>query len=267
LISSKQRSGLVRRGSTMSGRDGRAKQARLPLPDLSPWGWLVAGSVAVLGAAGILLGALWLSSMKTTTAFTHLPGSVLGIELRVQSGDVTIVGGSQRGVSISHSDRSAFGHAARERRSLHDGIAQISSTCPQLVLGSCASDYRIDVPNNIPLSIRVENGAVHLTGYHGSADIATNTGAITVQGYCGFVLGAASASGDVSVSADCSPERLALRSDSGNVSVLVPAGSYRLQAASTSGSTTIKGVTNDDGAPWAIQALSNSGAVTVGTRS
>jgi hypothetical protein len=252
---------------TMSGLDADATPARLRPPHLSPWGWLVAGSVTVLAAAGVLLGALWFSSMKTTTVSTHVPGSVLGIELHVQSGDVTIVGGSRSGVAISHSDRSAFGHGARERRSLRDGIAQISSTCPQLVLGSCASDYRIDVPDNVPLSIRVENGTVHLAGYHGSADIATNSGAITVEGYCGFVLGAASASGDVSVQAACSPERLTLRSDSGDLSVVVPPGGYRIQAGSTSGWVKVRGVTNDNGAPWAIEALSNSGNVKVANSS
>jgi hypothetical protein len=215
----------------------------------------------------VLLGALWLSSATTTRASTRLTGAVLGIELRVQSGDVTIVGGSPSGIWVSHTDRSVFGHRPREQRSLNGGIVRISSSCSQLVVGRCASDYQVDVPDNVPISVRAESGAVHLSGYHGSADIATNGGAITVEGYCGFVLGAASASGDVSVQAACSPERLTLRSDSGNVSALVPSGSYRIQAGSADGSIRVRGVTNDNGAPWAIEALSNSGDVKVASSS
>lgn len=230
---------------------------------LSPWGLLLIGSATVLVIAGAVIGVLWLSSTTTATVSSRLPSSLLGIELRVQSGDVAIVGGSQTGVSISREDRSVFGHGPRERRSISSGILQISSSCPELVIGSCAAGYRVAVPNDIPISIRVEHGSIRLDGYHGSADIATDSGAITVEGYCGFVLGAASASGSVSVLASCSPERLTLRSDSGNIFATVPPGNYRVQAASNSGGTTVRGLVDDDGAPWAIQALSNTGNVKV----
>jgi hypothetical protein len=102
---------------------------------------------------------------------------------------------------------------------------------------------------------------IRLDGYRGSADIATDTCAINVEGYCGFVLGAASASGDVTVSTACSPERLTLRSDSGDVTATVPPGNYAIQAASNAGSTSVRGLIDDGGAPWAIQALSNTGDV------
>jgi hypothetical protein len=234
---------------------------RSRLRPTSAWAWLVTGSAAVLVATGVALGVLWISSLKTRTFSTELPGSVLGIELRLQSGNVDVVGGSQGRLSIRHSDRSAFGHGPREQVSKRRGIVTITSVCPDLVVGRCSSDYRIVVPDNVPISIRAENGTVHLAGYQGSADIATNSGAITVESYCGFVLGAASASGDIAVQATCSPERLALRSGSGDISAVVPTGSYRVQAASSSGATSVRGVTNDQGAPWAIEALSNTGSV------
>ncbi len=234
---------------------------RLGLRRITPWGLVLLGSATTLFITGAVFGALWLSSTRTRTLFSRLPASLRGIELRVQSGDVAIVGGSQTGVSISSSDRSVFGHGPRERRSLRGGILRISSGCPQIVIGACSASYRIDVPNDVPISIRTEHGDIRLNGYRGSADIATDTGAINVEGYCGFVLGAASASGDVTVSSACSPERLTLRSDSGDVSATVPPGNYRIQAASSAGATSVRGLADDGGAPWAIQALSNTGSV------
>jgi len=233
----------------------------LGLRRITPWGLVLMGSAMTLLIAGAVLVALWLSSTETRTASSHLPASLGGIELHVQSGDVAIVGGSQTGVSISSSDRSVFGHGPRERRSLRGGILRISSGCPRMVVGSCSASYRVDVPNDVPISIRIEHGDIRLDGYRGSADIATDTGAINVEGYCGFVLGAASASGDVTVSTACSPERLTLRSDSGDVSATVPPGRYRIQAASNAGATSVRGLVDDGGAPWAIQALSNRGNV------
>ncbi|MGH2892357.1 MAG: DUF4097 family beta strand repeat-containing protein [Solirubrobacteraceae bacterium] len=231
---------------------------------LSRWGLSLIGSAALLVAAAVVLGVLWLSSAKTTTVSARVPGSLMGVEVRVQSGDVTIVGGSHSGVAITRSGHSVFGHGPVERRSISSGIVRITSRCPRLVIGSCTASYRIDVPNDVPISVRTEQGDVRLDSYHGSADIATDGGAINVEGYCGFVLGAASASGDVNVSSACSPERLTLRSGTGDVSATVPPGNYRIQAASSSGRTTVTGLVDDDGAPWAIQALSNTGRVTVG---
>jgi len=248
---------------------GAREHRRLPLGlrRITPWGLVLVGSATTLLLAGAVLGALWLSSTETRTASSRLPASLGGIVLHVQSGDVAIVGGSQTGVSISRFDRAVFGHGPTERRSLRGDILRISSNCPQMVVGSCSASYRIGVPNDVPISIRTEHGEIRLDGYRGSADIATDSGAINVEGYCGFVLGAASASGDVTVSSACSPERLTLRSDSGDVSATVPPGNYRIQAASNAGATNVKGLVDDGGAPWAIQALSNTGNVRLGAGS
>lgn len=230
---------------------------------LSPWALLVLASAVVLVAAAALLGGWWLASRGTTNTTYTVSRPLLGLELRVQSGDVTIVGGSQSGVSVVRTDRFAFGHRPHEQRSVVHGILHLSGRCPALVVGSCSSSYRIEIPDNVPISVRAESGSVRVEGYHGSADIATNGGDIAVEGYCGFVLGAASASGDVNVNTSCSPERLALRSGSGNVDATVPAGNYRINATSNSGRARVLGLVTDNGAPWDIEALSNSGNVTV----
>jgi hypothetical protein len=224
-------------------------------------------SAGVLVIAAAVLVAPWLSGASTAASSSRWPSTLLGIDLHVRSGDVTIVGGSQTGVSITREDRWAFGHRPREQRSVRAGILRVSSSCPQLVVGSCSASYRVDVPNDVPISIRTEHGTIRLDGYRGSADIASDSGAIDVEGYCGFVLGAASASGDVSVASACSPERLTLRSDTGNVSTTVPPGNYRIQAGSNGGRAIVRGLVDDDGAPWAIQALSNAGDVRVSAAS
>ncbi len=244
-------------------RARKHRPLRFGLRNLSAWCVVLVGSAAVLVTAAGVIAALWLSSTKTMAVSSHMSVSLMGIELRVQSGDVAVVGGSQNGVSITSNDHAAFGHGPHQIRSLHRGILQISSSCPRMVIGSCSASYRLVVPNDVPISIRTERGNIRLDGYRGSADIATDTGSIKVEDYCGFVLGAASASGDVSVSSACSPERLTLRSDSGDVAATVPSGDYRIQAASGAGATSVRGLTDDDGAPWAIEALSNTGDVSL----
>jgi hypothetical protein len=239
------------------------RRTRRTLRRFSPWALLVGGSLMAVIAGAAVLAAWWLGSSRTTTVAYALPRSLLGIELRVQSGNVTIVGGSKASVSVSRTDHSVYGHGPREQRLVRLGILHLVSSCPVLVLGSCVSNYLIEVPDNVSINVRAEHGAVRVEGYQGTADITTNAGAITVGGYCGLVLAAASASGNISVGTSCSSERLALFSGSGSIAVTVPAGSYRIEAASQSGNSRISGLVNDAGAPWNIQAISNSGNVTV----
>jgi hypothetical protein len=229
----------------------------------SPWALLVVGSLIAVIAGAAVLAAWWLASSRTTTAAYAVPGTLLGIELRVQSGNVTIVRGSQTAVLVSRTDHSVYGHGPREQRLVRLGILHLVSSCPGLVLGSCVSDYLIEVPDNVSINVRAEHGAVHVEGYQGSANITTNAGSITVEGYCGLVLAAASTSGSISVGTSCSAERLALFSGSGSIAVTVPPGSYRIDAASQSGNSRISRLVNDAAAPWNIQAISNSGNVTV----
>ena len=90
--------------------------ARRTLRRFSPWALLVVGSLVVLVAGAAVLAAWWLGSSRTTTVAYAVPGTLLGIEVRVQSGDVTIVGGSRAGVSVTRSDHSVYGHGPREQR-------------------------------------------------------------------------------------------------------------------------------------------------------
>jgi len=231
---------------------------------VSSWGLLVGSSFAVLLVGAVLLGVSWLATSRTTSAaYFTAPGARVGIEVDVQSGDVTIVGGSRVGVFVTRNDHSVFGHGPHERLVVRGGILHLVSSCPELVVGSCRSSYRLVVPDEVPIRVRAAHGNISLDGYQGSADIATSSGVISVEGYCGFVLGAASGSGAVSVSTACAPKRLMLRSDSGNISVLVPAGDYRIDAASAGGRTDVRGLINDNSAARAIEALSKSGNVTV----
>jgi Toastrack DUF4097 len=237
-----------------------AKTARLQVP---LWPLLVAVSLVLLVGGTTAFTAAWLLSGRTRTTSYTAHGSLTGVQIRVVSGDVTIVGGSQGGVSVRRTDRSTFGHGPTEWRHRVDRRLEIASTCPKMVVGACTADYRVAVPDDVPVSVRADQGSVRVEGYHGSASLATGDGSVTVDAFCGYTLRATSARGDVTVVTSCSPERLELRSTSGNVSATVPAGRYRIDATAGSSPALVQGLTADPNAPWEIQALSTGGEVTI----
>jgi hypothetical protein len=231
----------------------------------SLWAWLVAGSTVVLAAPIGVLAVLWVTTFEQRTTTYAVSEAVSRVELEMADGDVEILGGGPLRVAVRRQERSAYSHGPDERRTFVGGVLRIESRCPRIVVGHCSSDYRLTVPDNVPVRIVQHTGAIRMTSYRGAAEVSTEDGDILVDAFCGFALRAVSDSGRVRVSTVCSPERLELRTTSGDVTAVVPPGRYRVDADTTGGRVRVRGVVAVEDAPWQIQALSATGDVTVET--
>jgi hypothetical protein len=240
---------------------GRSESPAAP-PSAAAWWWLVTVSGVVLVVVAATLAIWWAASRETRTTSYRVLGDLSGIRLDVAGADVEIDGGASA-VEVRRVDRFAYGAPSRERHSVTDGTLTISSRCPDQVIGSCRASYRLAVPDNVPLEIQTQSGSVSLTGVRSSVTVNTGSGAIAATGFCGFQLRATSDSGNVRALAECSADRLELRSRAGDVRAVVPSGRYQIDAQSDSGAVRLRGLSNAPDAPFQIQALSTSGDVSV----
>jgi hypothetical protein len=232
-------------------------------PRISSWGVLVFVSATTLVAVTLAMVVLWaVTSHRRSTSYA-VPGDLLRVQLDVTHGDVEIFGGGSAAVEVLRTDRSLYGHEPEERRSVANDVLRIESRCPSLVVGSCGADYRLTVPESVALTVTAERGDVRLVGYRGSAHVSTQDGSISAGGFCGYVFQATAKHGDVDVEAVCSPEALELRTDTGDVAAAVPPGRYSIDADTNAGTADVRGLERGDDALWKIQALSNTGDVTV----
>ncbi|HEY7421938.1 MAG TPA: DUF4097 family beta strand repeat-containing protein [Gaiellaceae bacterium] len=227
------------------------------------WPLLVTFSFVLVVGGTAAFAVLWLLSGETKTTSYVLRGSFNGVQIRVVSGNVEVLGGAQGGVAVRRTARSTFGHGPIEWRHLVGRRLELESTCPRLVVGACAANYRVAVPDDVPVSVRADHGTISVEGFRGSASLTTGAGGIFVDRFCGYTLHATAVRGDVSVVTACSPELLVARSTSGNVSATLPAGRYRIDASSGGGPAIVRGLTPDPDAPWEIEAHSTSGDVAV----
>ncbi|MGZ4383160.1 MAG: DUF4097 family beta strand repeat-containing protein [Gaiellaceae bacterium] len=250
-------------GSEPPGLDGPSRWRRSRR--LSPWGLTVACSFGVLALAAAAMGAMRLTMTSSSSSTVSIGAELTRVELNVERGNVTVLGGGNPSpVVLRHHDHSAFGHGPIQLRTVRDGVLSVSSSCPTVLLGSCSSDYQLIVPDNVPVTVRAGDGGITLDAYHGSAELETGGGPIRVVAFCGFELDAKTSAGDIDVGASCSPQELRLLSSSGDITAVVPPGRYQIEAASSSGVThPLRGLTSERGAPWSIQAISNSGDVSV----
>jgi hypothetical protein len=225
----------------------------------------VAACGVVVGVAAITLGIWSVASSQERRVVYAVDGAVMGVSLDLGDADVLVLGGGRTtSVAVQHVDHYGFGHAPTAQRSVAGGVFRVRSRCPRTILHGCSVSYRVVVPDNVPLAIRTDEGSVRFDGYRGSARITTGRGDIDIDGFCGFALQArADHGGDIDASTACPPPQLSLRTTTGAVHVHVPPARYRVDASTSGPRPRVTGVATDAGAPFAIQALSGSGPVTV----
>jgi hypothetical protein len=231
---------------------------------ISRWGVVVTLSALIVGGVAAALAIASVASSHERVVTFGVRGSLNGVDLDVDDADVTISGGGQRTtLAVERTDRYAFGHDADVQRTVSDGVLRVQARCPNAVPRACSVAYRLVVPDNVPVTVRTTSGTVTFRGYRGSARVTTRSGDVDVAGFCGFSLEARAESGDIAAAAACAPQQLTLRSTTGSVRATVPPGRYQVEAESASGSETVTGIDAVADAPFAIQALSSSGDVTV----
>jgi hypothetical protein len=224
-------------------------------------------ALVVVGCLVALL-AMGIASRGERLVSYPVRGSLNGLQLDLGDADVVIARGGRRpAVEIQRREKFAFDHSARATHQIDGGVFMLRSRCPITVLHSCSVRYRVVVPDNVPIDVRTRSGSIRLDGYRGSARLASGSGSITIGDFCGFGLQARADSGAIGANVDCALQQLSLRSTSGSVHVVVPPGRYRLDAETAAGQRSVRGVTEATDAPFALQALSSSGDVTVEGRS
>jgi hypothetical protein len=231
----------------------------------TPWGLLVAACGAVLAVVALGLLVWSLASSQERSVSYSVRGALAGVSLDLGNADVEVQGGGRAtAVAVSHVDAFGFGHGPTADRVISAGVFRVRSRCPDTILHGCSVRYRVVVPDNVPLTVHTGSGKVTFRGYRGSARITTERGDIDIAGFCGFSLQArAEGGGNITAATACPPPQLSLRTTTGAVRARVPGGRYRVDASTSGGTPTIRGLTVDGGAPFAIQALSSSGSVSV----
>jgi hypothetical protein len=231
---------------------------------ISRWGIVVMASVLVVGGAVAALAIASVTTSHERVVSFDVRGSLSSVMLDVDDADVMVTGGGRRAVlGVQRTDRYAFGHDADVQRTVAGEELRLRSRCPNAVPRACSVSYRVVVPDNVPVMVRTTSGNVSFRGYRGSARVTTRSGDVDIAGFCGFSLQARAESGDIAADAACPPQELTLRSNEGGVRVSVPPGRYQVEAESASGSESVRGLDAVADAPFAIQALSSSGDVSV----
>jgi hypothetical protein len=182
---------------------------------------------------------------------------VESVSVDVGSGDLTLYGSDVASVSVSariEGDANHLGH------SLSDGHLILFDECND---DHCSVDINATIPTGVPIELRTASGDIHIDGMLGTLSLHTGSGDIQGSGLSGADLVAFTGSGDVGLDVTALAERIHVRTGSGDVHLAVPSGRYALRIDTGSGDTSIRGITDDIGAPGTLEVTTGSGDVTI----
>jgi hypothetical protein len=89
---------------------------------------------------------------------------------------------------------------------------------------------RLDVPDGVAVTARIENGDITLWGVGADLDLSVGRGTLAGRELAGSVVRAVNADGEVNLHFAARPVRVAASSATGPVVVVLPEGGYRVDA-------------------------------------
>jgi hypothetical protein len=225
-----------------------------------------------------------------------VPGPISSLQVDAGSGDVQIVAGSGRDVTIDSRAEGAF-HVPKLRLDIRGTHVGVSGGCDDVTLGPCRTTITMHVPPDVrvsvdggsadltaigmtaPVRLHTASGDVTADGLTGGADLQTASGdvgasrlagPVSLKSSSGDVSGAdldarhvtaSTNSGDVSLTFATAPDRVQVLGHSGDMNVVVPPGSgpYDVVTSTNSGSTNAFPGSRD--ARRSIEVRTNSGDI------
>lgn len=251
-------------GRRLVGSRWRAGSVALLLA-LTPGGCKVAGSAAA-------------HNESQHQAYQH---QIDRIELNLDSGDIRLSPGSVGQVVVQRDLRWDSTKPTITEK-WNGNTLQISNQCASSE-HNCATNYEIQLPQDVPVVGKTKAGSVTSRGMHGTQDLETEAGDVTVEEtrsaltlrtnagkVDGTSLGstrvdAFSNAGAVSLALTVVPDSVSAKSDAGDIDVRVPragSGGYSVAATTDAGTRTVS-VDVNEGSPHRIVASSRSGDVKV----
>jgi hypothetical protein len=227
----------------------------------------LAGAALVAALAGTLLTAC--DDDATTEAHDYrISTPVSRLSVRVDTGDVEVIGSDAPGVLVHEVLHYSHGRKPATSRQVVDGTLSTRHTCPHPRSWRehrCDVSYRIEVPRGTEVTADADTGDVRVRGMAGAVRVTDATGDVEGTALTSHDVRASTETGDVRLHLLAAPDSVKGTAATGDVWITVPAGHlYRVSAGTDTGSSHVS-VPDTPSAPSAITAHTNTGSVRVGT--
>ncbi|TRO69317.1 DUF4097 family beta strand repeat-containing protein [Streptomyces sp. IB201691-2A2] len=177
--------------------------------------------------------------------------------------------------------RVAIGGDPKVTWAMEDDTLKLRMHCSGVV-ADCSAKHRIEVPRDVAVVVRDDDGSVKASGFKDSLNIHTKDGSVRVEDVAGALTlrtddGSVEATGvdsrrvdvntrDGSVRLDLTvvPDRVSARGDDGSLTIGLPDATYRVTTGTDDGAVDVS-VPRDERSSHVVSAHTKDGKVTVRT--
>ncbi|MFD3378203.1 MULTISPECIES: DUF4097 family beta strand repeat-containing protein [unclassified Streptomyces] len=177
--------------------------------------------------------------------------------------------------------RVAIGGDPKVTWAMKDGTLKLRMHCSGVV-ADCSAKHRIEVPRDVAVVVKGDDGSVKAGGFKDSLDIHTNDGSVRVEDVAGALTlrtddGSVEATrvdsrrvdvntqdGSVRLDLTVVPDRVSARGDDGSLTIGLPEATYRVTTGTDDGAVDVS-VPRDESSSHVVSAHTKDGKVTVRT--
>ncbi|MFI6942980.1 DUF4097 family beta strand repeat-containing protein [Streptomyces sp. NPDC050418] len=209
-----------------------------------------------------------------------LQGRELTVDSEDSALDVVVGDGDEVRVTRWFDGSTVVGSEPKVSWEMVDGKRLVLRTDCDGVIASCETKHRIEVPRNVAVSIRSQDGRVDASGFKtamkvrsedgkvvvrgasGALDLESRDGALEVVGGTSRDIRAQAQDGRVRLTLGAVPDRVDVTSKDGAVDIALPEAAYKVKAEAEDGSVDVD-VDQDASSPHVVSAVSQDGRVRV----
>lgn len=257
-----------------------------PVPTVSPrtrTAWKVAASAAamLLLVFGVVQTISALAHGERTITRSFPAAGVASVDVEVSSGSIEVVAAEVDEITVTATVSDGFRSTGAEQAIDGDRLV-LTGACPLYLSTFCSVDYVVEVPAEVAVVARVDDGPVRISGVAGAVEVSSDnsgiellglSGPVTVHSANGSLAGeslrspsveASTENGTVDLGFTTAPDTVLATSDNGSVEVRLPAvpGDYRVDAGTDNGLTEI-GVATDPASSRSVVLRSDNGDLRV----
>ncbi|MEW9547956.1 DUF4097 family beta strand repeat-containing protein [Nonomuraea sp. NPDC050783] len=225
-------------------------------------------TIAIAGgllAAAALLTGCGLGSLagptNQDTASYQVTDKLTKLQVNSGSGDVVVTETGGTAVRVTETLRWRGDAKPKPEHKVEGGVLAISYDCPSN-MGTCAVDYKIEIPKGLAADLDAGSGDVTLRALSGDLDVHVGSGDVDGSDLAGKSVVADAGSGNVELKYASAPASAQLKAGSGDITLNVPDGPYDVSTDVGSGDATVS-VDNDHSSPNKISLKAGSGDVKV----
>ncbi len=226
---------------------------------------IAGGTIACMAAVvGTVIAVNTLLDSKKTEQYT-VAEQVHELVVDSDAGSIRIVATDADRVTVRQTTHWITDEPA-PKRTVADGVLRLADAdeCRGgWTVFRCETDYVIQVPRDLAVTVKADAGTVKVAGITGNLTIESDAGTVEGTELGSDRVKASTDAGNVRLGFTTAPSSVDAETDAGNVDIDLPRSEYALDLDTDAGGSSVEGIVRYDLSPHTVKASTDAGDIEI----